>query len=361
MASMRGWAEAGFLPGPGRRVSYLPLAHIADRLLHYNMSVVEGSSITCVVDATQILAALVDTRPTGWMSVPRLWEKIKAGLESKGITDPAALDEDTRTAIRGQLGLDQLRWGASGAAPIPPSVLEYFMALGLPVLEGWAMSETACAGTVNPQDAPRLGTIGKPIGGVEVKVADDGELLVRGAWLMTGYRNDPEKTAEAINPEGWLHTGDVVTIDDDGYIKIVDRKKELIISAGGKNMSPANIEQKLKASHALIGQACCIGDARPYNVALLVLDPDASAAFAAAHGLDDASPATLSQNAEVQAQIALAVEEANSHLSRVEQIKKFRVLGEDWVPDSDILTPTSKLKRRGVNERYADVIEALYA
>ena len=361
MSSMNGWAEAGFLPGPGRRVSYLPLAHIADRLLHYNMSVVEGSSITCVADPTQILAALVDTRPTGWMSVPRLWEKIKAALEGKGITDPSALSEETKAGIRAQLGLDQLRWGASGAAPIPPSVLEYFMALGLPVLEGWAMSETACAGTVNPQDAPRLGTIGKPIGGVEVKVADDGELLVRGPWLMVGYRNDPEKTAEAINSNGWLHTGDVVTIDDDGYITIVDRKKELIISAGGKNMSPANIEQKLKASHALIGQACCIGDARPYNVALLVLDPDASAAYAAARGLDDASPAALSQNADVLAQIALAVEEANSHLSRVEQIKKFKVLGEDWLPDSDILTPTSKLKRRGVNERYADEIEALYA
>jgi long-subunit acyl-CoA synthetase (AMP-forming) len=223
------------------------------------------------------------------------------------------------------------------------------------------MSETACAGTVNPQGAPRVGTIGKPIGGVEVKVADDGELLVRGPWLMAGYRNDPEKTAEAINAEGWLHTGDVVTIDDDGYIKIVDRKKELIISAGGKNMSPANIEQKLKASHALIGQACCIGDARPYNVALLVLDPDASAAYAAAQGLDDSSPGALSANPEVQALIALAVEEANSQLSRVEQIKKFKILGEDWLPDSDILTPTSKLKRRGVNDRYADLIEALYA
>jgi long-subunit acyl-CoA synthetase (AMP-forming) len=178
---------------------------------------------------------------------------------------------------------------------------------------------------------------------------------------MVGYRNDPAKTAEAIDADGWLHTGDIVTIDDDGFVTIVDRKKELIISAGGKNMSPANIEQKLKASHALIGQACCIGDARPYNVALLVLDPDASAAYAATHGLDDATPATLSQNADVLAQVGLAVEEANSHLSRVEQIKKFKVLGEDWVPDSDILTPTSKLKRRGVNERYADDIEALYA
>ncbi|HUS22701.1 MAG TPA: AMP-dependent synthetase/ligase, partial [Aeromicrobium sp.] len=352
MASVHGWAGAGLLEPHGRSLSYLPLAHVADRFIHYYRAVAGACSITCVADATQILAALADTKPTGWMSVPRLWEKIKAGLESKGIADPSALMEETKAAIRAQLGLDQLVWGASGAAPIPPSVLEYFMALGIPVLEGWAMSETACCGILNPMDAPRPGSIGKPLAGVEMKVADDGELLVRGDWLMVGYRNDPEKTAEAINPEGWLHTGDVVSVDDDGYVTIIDRKKELIISAGGKNMSPANIEQKLKASHALIGQACCIGDARPYNVALLVLDPDASAAYAAAQGLDDSSPAALSANPEVRALIALAVEEANSHLSRVEQIKKFKILGEDWMPDSDILTPTSKLKRRGVNEKY---------
>jgi long-subunit acyl-CoA synthetase (AMP-forming) len=223
------------------------------------------------------------------------------------------------------------------------------------------MSETGCAGIVNPIGGLRVGTVGQPLPTVETHVADDGELLVRGPSIMVGYRNDPEKTAEAIDADGWLHTGDIVTVDADGYVKIVDRKKELIINAGGKNMSPANIEQTLKASHALIGQACCIGDARPYNVALLVLDPDASAAYASAHGLGDSSPAAMSQNAEVLAQIALAVEEANSHLSRVEQIKRFKVLGEDWLPDSDVLTPTMKLKRRGVNDKYAGEIEALYA
>jgi long-chain acyl-CoA synthetase len=361
MASARTWGAHGWILPEGRSISYLPLAHIADRMLHYVLPLIGGSSITCVADTTQILAGLVDARPTGWMSVPRLWEKIKAALEAKGITDPAALPEETKAAIRAQLGLDQLVWGGSGAAPIPASVLEFFMELGIPIYEGWAMSETACGGIANPMGAARPGTIGKPLPGVEISVADDGELLIRGDFIMAGYRNDPEKTAEAINAEGWLHTGDVVEVDQDGYVKIVDRKKELIISAGGKNMSPANIEQKLKASHALIGQACCIGDARPYNVALLVLDPDASAAYAGAHGLDDSSPAALSKNADVLAQIAIAVEEANTHLSRVEQIKKFRVLDEDWLPDSDILTPTSKLKRRGVNERYADLIEELYA
>ena len=361
MATIVQWARADLTMPQGRMVSYLPLAHIADRFLHYYLAMAGGSSITAVSDATQILAALADTRPTAWMSVPRLWEKIKAALESKGITDPSVLPEESKAAIRAQLGLDQLRWGGSGAAPIPPSVLEFFMELGMPVLEGWAMSETGCAGIVNPVDAPRLGTIGKPLPGLETKVAEDGELLVRGPGIMVGYRKDAEKTAEAIDDDGWLHTGDIVTVDDDGYVKIVDRKKELIINAAGKNMSPANIEQTLKASHALIGQACCIGDARPYNVALLVLDPDACAAYAAANGLDDPCAAALSANPSVQALIAEAVEAANSHLSRVEQIKKYAILGEDWLPDSEVLTPTSKLKRRGVNERYVAEIEALYA
>ena len=359
IASLHAWED--YLDPAGRLVSYLPLAHIADRFLHYYWAVGTGSSITFVNDPTQLLAGLVDAKPTGCLLVPRIWEKIKASLEAKGVTDPSALPEEMRAGIVAQLGFDQAKWAGSGAAPIPPAVLEYFVALGIPILEGWAMSETGCAGIVNPIGGLRVGTVGKPLPTIETKVADDGELLVRGPSIMTGYRNDPEKTAEAIDSEGWLHTGDIVTVDDDGYVKIVDRKKELIISAGGKNMSPANIEQTLKASHALIGQACCIGDARPYNVALLVLDPDASAAYAAANGLDDASPAALAQNADVRTLIRAAVEEANSHLSRVEQIKKYKILDEDWLPDSDLLTPTSKLKRRGVNERYAGVIEDLYA
>lgn len=360
MSTVNQWAGAGLFEVHGRAVSYLPLAHIADRFIHYYRAMAAGSSITCVPDATQIVAALGEVRPTGWMSVPRLWEKIKAALEGKGITDPSVLPAEMKAGIRAQLGLDQLVWGASGAAPIPPSVLDFFMGLGIPVLEGWAMSETACAGVVNPIGAPRLGTIGKPLPGIETSVADDGEFLVRGPSIMAGYRNDPQKTAEAIDAEGWLHTGDVVTVDDDGYVTIVDRKKELIITAGGKNISPANVEQALKASSPLIGQACVIGDNRPYLVGLLVLDPDGSAAHAAAHGLPDASAAALSVDPRVLELVAAAVEEANAHLSRVEQIKRFRILGEDWLPDGDVLTPTSKLKRRGVNARYADVIEELY-
>jgi long-subunit acyl-CoA synthetase (AMP-forming) len=186
-------------------------------------------------------------------------------------------------------------------------------------------------------------------------------LLLRGPNVMIGYRNDPEKTAEAIDRDGWLHTGDVAEIDADGYVTIVDRKKELIINSGGKNMSPANIEQQLKVASPLIGQACAIGDMRPYNVALLVLDPDGAAAYAAANGLADASPAVLAANGEVRAAIAAAVAEANTHLSRVEQIKRFSVLPVDWLPDSDELTPTMKLKRRVIVKKYAADIDGLYA
>ena len=195
--------------------------------------------------------------------------------------------------VRARLGLDQARWLQSAGAPIPPSVLEYFGALGLPICEFWGMSELSCCATINPLDDIRIGTVGKAIPGVELKLLDDGELLARGPLVMKGYRRDPEKTAQAVDAEGWMHTGDVATIDEDGYVTIVDRKKELIINAAGKNMSPANIEQKLKASSPLIGQAICIGDRRTYNVALLVLDPDVGAQWAQQHGLANAALAVL--------------------------------------------------------------------
>ncbi len=178
---------------------------------------------------------------------------------------------------------------------------------------------------------------------------------------MRGYRKQPDKTAEAVDSEGWMHTGDIAEIDDDGYVKIVDRKKELIINAAGKNMSPANIEQRLKASSGLIGQAACIGDRRPYNVALLVLDPDACAQLASEQGLEDASAAALAQREDVQAEVARGVEAANSHLSRVEQIKRFKILSEDWEPGGDELTPTMKLKRKPIAAKYEAEIDALYA
>ena len=362
IAEVRGVASRLPAEPGGRLTSFLPSAHIADRWAsHYQGSMCQGFEITSIADPRTIVQYLPESRPTTWGSVPRIWEKLKAGLEAKGIADPATLPAEARAEIVAALGLDQCEWAVVGAAPTPVEVLEYFAALGLPICELWGMSELSCCVTINPPDRVKMGTCGPAIEGAELAIADDGEVLVRGPLVMAGYRGEPEKTAEAIDADGWLHTGDIGELDDDGYLSIVDRKKELIINAAGKNMSPANIEARLKGASALVGQACCIGDRRPYNTALLVLDPDACAAYAAEHGLDDASAAALAADEGVEAAVAAAVEEANSHLSRVEQVKRFRILAADWLPDSEELTPTMKLKRREIHRKYAAEIESLYA
>jgi len=385
-----------------RVASYLPSAHVADRWSSHYQQMVAGLQITCVADIRAVAPALADIRPTIWGAVPRVWEKIKAALEARIDSEPdeerrramqwalstgvrkvraeqeavngggpgpdeallaeyARADELVLSRVRAQLGLDQVKWSVSGAAPTPVDVLEFFGALGLPICELWGMSELSCCATVNPPGRIRIGTVGPALPGVELALAADGELLCRGPLLMRGYRNEPAKTAEAIDADGWLHTGDVATIDGDGYVRIVDRKKELIINSAGKNMSPANIESQLKSASPLIGQAIAVGDRRPYNVALIVLDPDAGAAYAARAGLADASPAALSGDDGVIGAVAAAVEAANAGLSRVEQIKAFRILPVDWLPGGDELTPTMKLKRRPIAEKYAAEIEALYA
>ncbi len=330
----------------GRIVSFLPSAHIADRWgSHYQALMVEGFTVTSVQDPRTVIGVLPEVRPTVFGAVPRIWEKLKAALEAGGVADPSALPEEARAAIRARLGLDAVERCVVGAAPTPREVLEFFDALGLRILEVWGMSETSAISTINPSEAPRFGTCGVALPGVELRIAEDGEVLVRGEHVMAGYRGDPEKTRETFTHDGWLMTGDVGELDDDGYLRIVDRKKELIINAAGKNMSPANIEARLKAAHPLVGQACVIGDARPYNVALLVPDPDVAAGF----------------EGDVAATMAAAVEEANSHLSRVEQIKRFTVLEAEWLPGGEELTPTMKLRRKPIAEKYAAEIEALYA
>ena len=382
--------------------SYLPSAHVADRWSSHYQQMVFGLQITCVADIRTIAGALADIRPTIWGAVPRVWEKIKAALEARIDTeaDPerkqalqwavatgikkvraeqaaitgsgpgpdeavlaeyAKADELVLSKIRAQIGLDNVRWSVSGAAPTSIDVLEFFGAIGLPICELWGMSELSCCATINPPGRIKIGTVGPPMPGVELSIAEDGELLCRGPILMRGYRNEPQKTAEAIDSDGWMHTGDVATMDDEGYVRIVDRKKELIINAAGKNMSPANIESQLKSASPLIGQAIAIGDRRPYNVALIVLDPDACAAYAARAGLPDASPAALCEDGGLVAAVTAAVEQANAGLSRVEQIKTFRILPVDWLPGGDELTPTMKLKRKPISEKYAAEIEALYA
>jgi long-subunit acyl-CoA synthetase (AMP-forming) len=339
-------------PG-GRIISYLPSAHVGDRAtVHLGASICFGRTVVSVADLRQFAAALVEVRPTVFGGVPRVWEKLKAGLEAAGLRDPSQLPDAGKALVRARLGLDQCTLRVSGAAPAALEVLQYFHDLGLSLNEGWGMSELSCFATVNPPADIRMGTVGKALPGVELKLLDDGELLVRGPLVMKGYRDDPERTAEALDADGWLHTGDIATIDGDGYVRIVDRKKELIINAAGKNMSPANIELKLRAATPLIAHAVCVGDRRPYNVALLVLDREVLARTSGG--------SSLSQDA-LHGVIAAAVDAANAGLSRVEQVKRFAILDVDWPPGGDELTPTMKLKRKPIHAKYAAEIERLYS
>ncbi len=380
----------------GRSISYLPMAHLADRCAAHYQAIVAGASVTFVGDVSQVVGALIDVRPTGWGAVPRVWEKMKAALEAgfSSESDPvrreavaAALSESiaivraeqagdsvdaARLAaredadaqifapLRAMLGLDEVEYLISGAAPIAPEVLEFFAAIGLPICEIWGMTETSLIASANPPDRIRIGTVGPALPGVELTLAEDGELLARGPTIMRGYRGDPERTAESIDADGWLHTGDIAEIDGDGYVTIVDRKKELIINAAGKNMSPANIENKIKAACPIVGSVVAIGDRRPYNTALIVLDPVAAAAFAAANGITASTPAELAEEQLLIAEVQAGVESANAALSRVEQIKRHTILHEEWQPGGDELTPTMKLRRRPISEKYTAQIEAMY-
>jgi long-chain acyl-CoA synthetase len=346
MAEARCVHEAvGLSPG-GSIVSFLPAAHIADRgTVHYN-SLVCGWTVTDCPDPREVIAHLPDAQPKIFGAVPRVWEKLKAALEASGAAKGDAAQ------LRESLGLGQTELFICGAAPTPPEVLEFFASIGIPICEVWGMSETTSIATINPREAIRIGTVGPPIPGLEIELAADGEIMVRGEIVMKGYRHLPDPFTE----DGWLPTGDIGEFDEAGYLKIVDRKKELIINAAGKNMSPANIEAKLKAAHPLIGQAVAIGDRRPYNVALIALDPDAAGAFAPGRSL-----AELAGDPSVEAALHDGLERANAQLSRVEQIKRFKVLPTEWQPGGDELTPTMKLKRRPIGEKYAAEIEELYA
>jgi len=384
------------LPEDGRVISWLPAAHVAERVAHHYLPIAYGLQVTCCHDPRQILAYLPEVRPSWFFAVPRIWEKLKAGLEAMvaGLPDAqrepaeaglraalekvrrqqrgeavpeelaarvAAADAAIFAPLRAQLGFDAFETVNVGAAPTPVEVLEFFHAIGIPVAELWGMSETTGAGCVNPPARIKIGTVGPPSPGIEARLADDGELLVRGPVVTPGYRNDPGRTAEALDAEGWLHTGDIAQIDEDGYVRIVDRKKELIINAAGKNMSPANIEATLKASSPLIGQAAVIGDRRPYNTALIVLDSDFGPAWAAQQGIEAADLAALAADERVRAAVQAGVDAANARLARVEQIKRFHLVRGDWLPGGDELTPTMKLKRGPIAEKYAAQIEGLYA
>lgn len=379
-----------------RVTSFLPSAHIADRMTGLYLQAMFGTQVTAVADARTIAAALPDVRPTVWGVVPRVWEKLKAGIEftvaretdemkrqalawamsvagkranallagesmsDQLVAEWAKADELVLSKLRERLGFGELRWALSGAAPIPKETLAFFAGIGIPIAEIWGMSELSCVATASHPRDGRLGTVGKLLPGLQGKIAEDGEYLVRGPLVMKGYRKEPAKTAEAIDSDGWLHTGDVFDIDSDGYLRVVDRKKELIINVAGKNMSPANIENTILAACPMVGVMMAIGDGRTYNTALLVFDADSLGPYAAQRGLD-ASPAALAADPEVIARIAAGVAEGNAKLSRVEQIKRFRILPTLWEPGGDEITLTMKLKRRRIAAKYSAEIEELYA
>ena len=269
-------------------------------------------------------------------------------------------DAQLFAGLRTMLGLDGALVINAGAAPTPRDVLVFFHAIGVPLAELWGMSETCGVGAVNPVGRVRIGTVGPPSLDVEMRLADDGELLVRGDVVMKGYRGQPEKTAEAIDADGWLHTGDIGAFDEAGYLRIVDRKKEIIINAAGKNMSPANIEATLKGAGPVIGQVAVIGDRRPFNTALIVLDSDFAPAVAAQHGIEGRSLEELADEDAIRTVVQESIDRANAELARVEQIKKFTIVRGDWLPGGDELTPTMKLKRKPIDDKYAAEIDAMY-
>jgi long-chain acyl-CoA synthetase len=375
-----------------RLVSYLPMAHIAERVVTHYSGIALGYDVTTCPDLQQLAAYFRDTRPELLFGVPRTYEKIHSGIRAVLGADPAKeaefdralevglevdehrlrgeavppnlarsydeVDGATLRPVRELLGLDALRVAVSAAAPIPIEILRFFRALGIPLAEMYGLSESSGPATWEAEDV-RLGTVGRPIPGLELELDDDGEILIRGGNVFRGYLDDPARTAETLSADGWLRTGDVGALDDDGYLRIVDRKKELIITAGGKNISPANLEAALKAQ-PLIGQAAAIGDGQPYVVALVVLDPDIAPVWASQRGVTAATLAELARDPVVLDEVAREVDAVNERFSHSEQIRRYAVLGDEWPADSDELTPTMKLKRRGILVKYADVIASLY-
>jgi len=384
-----------FEPG-ARLVSYLPLAHIAERNLTLYGPARSGATIYFCPDINQLLPTLLDVRPHAFFAVPRIWEKMHAALvigieaepdparraaarqaielghkivelEETGQPLPPSLAAARETAdaqlfarLRERLGLDQVRLAATGAAPIAPEILRFFRAIGIPILEVYGQTEDCGPTSINRLDRFRIGTVGLAYPGVEVKLDVDGEILVRGGNVSAGYYKDPELTRETFTPDGWLRSGDIGEVDPDGFIRVVDRKKDIIITAGGKNVTPSNIENALK-HQPLISQAMVVGDRRPYLVALLTLDQLAVAQWARDRAIPSDDWNALLRHSELRAELQRAVDRVNDNVSRVEQVKKFAVLARDWSPDTEELTPTLKVKRKIVREKYAADIEALYA
>ena len=375
-------------------VSYLPLAHVAERFTSQWGSIYNGHEVYLCPDVTELLPYLLEARPTAFVGVPRVWEKLMAGinaglgaepdeakrqmaqgalaasiqayrLKRDGQPVPAELASVVEraqplfTLLRSKIGLDRCHLAVTSTAPCRPEVHEFWAALGLPLYEVWGMSELTGPATSVPIDDHRAPSVGVPLPGVEARLGEDGELLIRGGNVMVGYYRDPEKTAEAIDSDGWVHSGDIAQLGPDGHYRIVDRKKELIITSSGKNISPANLEAVAKSS-PIIGQAVAIGDGHSFITVLVVLDPQVAPMWAKAHGIASSSMAELAEHPSTINEVRRALTVANTHLARIEQFKRFTILPAEWSPESEELTPTMKLKRRVIHTKYKDQIEAMY-
>ncbi len=377
-------------------VSYLPYAHIAERVLSLYIPVVGAGHVHLVGDPSQLVAALGEVRPTRFFGVPRVWEKIQTGIggllametdeaKKQAVADAMAVGLEyveslqvghetspelqarydavstaLLTPMKAMLGLDRVIWAGSASAPMPLETARFFAGLGLAIYDIYGMTETTGSVTACGPGHFRLGSVGRAQPGVEMAIAEDGEILTRSPVNTRGYHQNPEATAELIDGDGWVHTGDIGEIDEDGFLKVVDRKKEMIITSQGKNIAPSNIENLLKES-PLVGHALAYGEGRPYVVAILTLDPDVAPVVAGRLGLEYADLADLAQRPEILGIVGQAVEQANERLSRPEQVKKWKLLPVEWTAESAELTPTLKLKRRVVHSNYADAIDELYA
>ncbi len=376
--------------GP-RMVSYLPLAHIAERLsTHYMGTYLVGEVWYCP-NLAGVLEYIQEARPTVFVGVPRVYEKFHARLQARfaeaegakkfllskalstnakrvdaeavGKKGPALagiLDKIVLSKVREGLGMDQVQIAITAAAPISPDLVKFFMTIGIPLYELFGMSETTGPATTNLPGAFRIGSVGRPIPGVEVKTLDDGELLMRGGVITKGYYKLDDATRESFGMDGWLYSGDLARIDEDGFVWIVGRKKEIIITAAGKNIAPAHLETML-GNHPIISKAAMIGDGRKFLTMIIALDPEEAPAWAEVKGIPFTDLASFSELPEVRAEIEAAVNAANQTVASVEQIKKWVVVPHEWTPDSGEVTPSLKLKRRVVLEKYADDIEKMYS
>jgi long-chain acyl-CoA synthetase len=373
-----------------RMVSYLPLAHIAERLATHYMGTYLAGQVWYCPNMAGVLEYIQKARPTLFVGVPRVYEKFHARLnarfadaegvkkilldralalnekrveaELEGRSGPVLaglLDRVVLSKVREQLGMDQIDIAISAAAPISADLLKFFLTIGVPLYEIYGMSENTGPATLTSPGNVKLGSVGKAFPGVEVKTGDDGELMVKGGIVAKGYYKLDQESREAFEEDGWLHTGDLARIDEDGFVWIVGRKKEIIITAAGKNIAPAKLETTL-GNHPIISKACMIGDQRKFLSVIIALDPEEAPAWAEVHGIEYSDLASFSEEPEVQEEITRAIAEANASVARVEQIKKWTIVPDEWSPESGEVTPSLKLKRRVVLDKYADQIDAMY-